>query len=142
MAGATSEMVAAADVPLNVAVTVADWSATSGPVLTVKVEELDVGATCAADGTVNTDGALLVIVTVVLALTDFVRLTVQVVLALEARVVAAHCRVDMAGSIVRESVTDLDEPFSEAVMVADWSAVNAPVLAVNVAETALAATLD
>ena len=81
------------------------------------------------------------IVTAVLLVTDFVRVTVQVVLALEASVVAAHWRVEMAGRVVNESVTDWDEPFSEAVMVADWSAGNAPVLAVKVAEAAFAATL-
>ena len=45
----------------------------------------------------------------------------------------------MAGA-VRESVTDLDEPFNVAVTVAVWSESRAPVLAVNVAEVALAAT--
>src|SRR5437016_2188859 len=134
-------MLAAAEVPLNVAVTVADWSADSALVLTVKVEELLLGATCVADGTFKTDGALLVMVSAVLLATDFVRVTVQVVLALEAKVVAAHCRVEMAGRVVSESVAVWDEPFSVAVMVADWSAGNAPVLAVKVAEAAFAGTL-
>ena len=98
-------------------------------------------ATLTEDGTVKTDGALLVIVTAVLLVTDFVRVTVQVVLALDARVVAAHCRVEMAGRVVSESVTDWDEPLSEAVMVADWSDGKAPVLTVNVADAAFAGTL-
>jgi hypothetical protein len=42
---------------------------------------------------------------------------------------------------VSDTVTDLEEPFKAAVMLADWSARTAPVLAVNVAEVALAATL-
>ena len=47
----------------------------------------------------------------------------------------------MSGRAVRERVTDWDEPFSEAVTVAVWSASSAPVLAVKVAEAALAATV-
>ena len=45
------------------------------------------------------------------------------------------------GSDVSESVTDLEEPFRVAVTVAVWSASSAPVLAVKVAEVALAATV-
>ena len=41
----------------------------------------------------------------------------------------------------RESVAGMDEPFNVAVTVAAWSETSAPVLAVNVAEVALAATL-
>ena len=41
----------------------------------------------------------------------------------------------------RESVAGLDEPFSVAVTVAVWSETRVLVLAVNVAEVALAATL-
>ena len=46
----------------------------------------------------------------------------------------------MTGAI-RESVAGLDEPFNVAVTVAVWSESSALVLAVNVAEVALAATL-
>jgi hypothetical protein len=105
------------------------------------VAEAAFAATLTEGGTVNTDGALLVRATTVLLVTDFVRVTVQVVLALEASVVAAHCRVEMAGRVVSESVTDLEVPFSVAEMVADWSAGNAPVVAVKVAEAAFAGTL-
>ena len=45
------------------------------------------------------------------------------------------------GAATREMVTDLEEPFKVAVTVAVWSASSAPVLAVKVAEVALAATL-
>ena len=141
VAGATNEMLAAADVPLNVAVTVADWSAASGPVLTVKVEELDVGATCAAEGTFNADGALSESVTIVSLVADFDSLTVQVVLAFEGRLAAPHCRLETVMGAVSEKVTGWDEPFSAAVTVADWSDATVPVLAVKVAEVALAATL-
>ena len=107
----------------------------------MKVAEAAFAATLTEDGTVKTEGALLVIVTAVLLVTDFVRVTVQVVLALDARVVAAHCRVEMAGRVVSESVTDWDEPFREAVMVADWSDGSVPVLTVKVADAAFAGTL-
>ena len=110
---------AAAEVPLNVAVTVADWSAASGPVLTVKVEELDVGTTCAADGTFNADGALSESVTIVSLVADFDSLTVQVVLAFEGRLAAVHCRLETVMGEVSERVTGWDEPFSAAVTVAD-----------------------
>jgi hypothetical protein len=40
-----------------------------------------------------------------------------------------------------DNVTGLDEPFNVAVTVAVWSESSAPVLAVNVTEVALAATL-
>jgi hypothetical protein len=67
----------------------------------------------------------------VLLVVDFDRVTVQVVLALEARL-AAHCSEDMVGRVASESVTGLDEPFNEAVTVAVWSAVKACAVARNV----------
>src|ERR1019366_1405172 len=91
IAGATRESVAAADEPFNVAVTVAVWSESSAPVLAVNVAEVALAETLTEDGTVNWDGALSESVTTVLLLVvDFDRVTVQVVLALEARLAAAH----------------------------------------------------
>ena len=90
IAGATRESVAAADEPFNVAVTVAVWSESSAPVLAVNVAEVALAATLTEDGTVNRDEALLESVTTVLLVADFDRVTVQVVLALEARLAAAH----------------------------------------------------
>jgi hypothetical protein len=79
------------DEPFNVAVTVAVWSETSAPVLAVNVAEVALAETLTEDGTVNWDGALSESVTMVLLLVvDFDRVTVQVVLALEARLAAAH----------------------------------------------------
>ena len=85
---------------------------------------------------------LLESVTTVLVAEDLDRVTVQVVLALEASVAAAHCRADrvMAGA-VSESVADEEEPFSVAVSVAAWSATSVAVLTPNVAEVALAGTV-
>ena len=84
MTGATSEIVAAWDEPFNVAVTVTFWSETSAPVLAVNVAEVALAATLTEDGTVNWDGALLESVTTVPLVVDFDRVTVQVVLALDA----------------------------------------------------------
>ena len=90
MTGATSEIVAAWDEPFNVAVTVTFWSESSAPVLAVNVAEVALAATLTEDGTVSRDEALLESVTTVLLVVDFDRVTVQVVLALEARLAAAH----------------------------------------------------
>jgi hypothetical protein len=118
-AEAISEMLAAAEVPLNVAVTVADWSVDSALVLTVKVEELLLGATCVAEGTFNTDGALPERAIVVSLFADFDKLTVQVVLAFEVRLLGVHCRPESVIGAVSERVIGWDEEFSAAVTVAD-----------------------
>ena len=90
MTGANRESVTGLDEPFNVAVTVAVWSETRVPVLTVNVAEVAFAATLTEDGTVSRDKALLESVTTVLLVVDFDRVTVQVVLALEARLEAAH----------------------------------------------------
>ena len=90
MTGATRESVAGLDEPFNVAVTVAVWSETRVPVLTVNVAEVAFAATLTEDGTVNRVGALLESPTTVLLVEDFERVTVQVVFALEARVAVVH----------------------------------------------------
>jgi hypothetical protein len=78
------------DEPFNVAVTVAVWSESSAPVLAVNVAEVALAETLTEAGTVNRDEALLESVTMVLLVADFDRVTVQVVLALEARLAVAH----------------------------------------------------
>ena len=90
MTGANRESVAGLDEPFNVAVTVAVWSETRTPVLAVNVAEVAWAATLTEAGTVSRDEALLESVTTVLLVADFDRVTVQVVLALEARLEAAH----------------------------------------------------
>ena len=90
MTGATRESVAGADEPFNVAVRVAAWSETRVPVLAVNVAEVAFSATLTEDGTVNWDGALLESVTTVMLVVDFDTVTVQVVLALEAKLAAEH----------------------------------------------------
>ena len=90
MTEATSDNVTGLDEPFNEAVRVAVWSETRVPVLAVNVAEVALAATLTEAGTVNRDEALLESVTTVLLVADFDRVTVQVVLALEARLAAAH----------------------------------------------------
>ena len=90
MTGATRESVIGLDEPFSEAVRVAVRFETSAPVLAVNVAEVVLAATLTEEGTVNWDGALLESGTTLLVAVDFDRVTVQVVLALEAKVVAAH----------------------------------------------------
>ena len=116
--GATSETLAVADEPFNVAVTVTAWSESRAPAPAVKVAEVALAATLTEDGTVNTEDALSDSVTTVLPVVVFDRVTVQVVLAFEARPAAAHCSEETVGRAVSESVAAWDEPFRVAVTVA------------------------
>ena len=56
----------------------------------MKVAEVALAGTLTEEGTVNADGALLASATTVLVVVAFDSMTVQVVLALEARLAAAH----------------------------------------------------
>ena len=87
-------------------VTVAVWSAASTPVLAVNVAEVVLAATLVEAGMVNTDGALPASATTVLVAVAFDRVTVQVVLALEARVAAAHCRAHRVTGATSEIAAD------------------------------------
>jgi hypothetical protein len=113
-----SESAAVADDPLRVAVRVAAWSGNEAPALAVKVAEVALAATLTEEGTVNAAMALLDSATRVLPAAAFDSVTVQVVLALAVRLVAAHCREDTVVSVVRESVADWDALFNVAVTVA------------------------
>ena len=90
MGSVVSASVADWEDPFRVAVMVADWSATSAPVLAVKAAEVAFAATVTEGGTVRTDGTVLESVTTLALVVDFERVTVQVVLALEARPPAVH----------------------------------------------------
>jgi hypothetical protein len=103
--------------PFSVAVRVAVWSKTSVPVVAVKVAEVVLAGTLTEEGTV-TDGTLLESATTQLPTEDLDRVTVQVVLALEARLAAAHCKAERVAGATRERVADVEEPFSVAVRVA------------------------
>ena len=88
--GAVTDTVTDLEEPFKAAVMVADWSARTAPVLAVKVAEVALAATLTEGGTVNTDGRLFESVTAVLVAADFDSVTVQVVLALDARLAAVH----------------------------------------------------
>jgi hypothetical protein len=60
------------------------------PVVALNAAEAVLAGTVTEEGTVNTDEALLESVTTVLPAEDLDRVSVQVVLALEAKVVGAH----------------------------------------------------
>ena len=82
----------------------------------MKVALVALAATLNEVATLSADGRLLESVTVVLVAADFDRPTVQVVLALEARLAAVHCKEETVGSVVNDSVADLEEPFKVAVI--------------------------
>ena len=84
----------------------------------MKVAEEALGARVTEAGMVNWDEALLASRTVALVMVGFDRETVQVVLALGKRVVAAHCSEEMVGRVARVRVADWDEPFRVAVRAA------------------------
>jgi hypothetical protein len=84
----------------------------------VKVAEVALAATLTEAGMVKRVGALLASVTTVLTVAAFDSVTVHVVLALEARLAAPHCRVERVTEATNDRVTVLDEPFSVAVIVA------------------------
>jgi hypothetical protein len=75
-------------------------------------------ATFTEGGTVRTVEALLESATEVLAALDFDRVTVQVVLALEAKLAVAHWRLERVIGATSESVAAANEPFNVAVTVA------------------------
>ena len=92
----------------------------SAAVLAEKVAEVAAAGTRTELGTVNTRGAVLARETVAPgpeAALDSV--TVQVVEALAARLVVTHCRPDNVRVETSEMVTGLEDPFMEAVTVAD-----------------------
>ena len=84
----------------------------------MKVAEEALAATLTEAGMVNWGEALLASRTAALAVEGFDKETVQVVLALGNRVVAAHCREEIVGRVARVRVADWDEPFRVAVRVA------------------------
>ena len=84
----------------------------------MKVADVALAGTLTEVGTVNTDSALSESVTTVLPVVDFERVTVQVVLELEARLAAAQWREESVTGDTREIVAGWDEPFSVAVTVA------------------------
>ena len=107
----------------------------SAPVLAENVAELDPAGTRTEGGTVNAPGAVSARGTVAPppeATLDSV--TVQVVEALAARLVAAHCSPETVRGEISDIVVGTEEPVIEAVTVAVRSLVRVPAFAVNVAD--------
>jgi len=111
------------------------------PLLAVNVAVVAAAATVTDAGTVRTFAIAPPIVTTAPAGAAFVRVTVQVVLTFDARVPVAHCRDETSTGADSVRFTGVEEPLSDAVTVAVWSDVTEPVLAVNVALVAAAATV-
>jgi hypothetical protein len=116
--GATSEMLAAADEPLRVAVTVAVWSETNAPVLALNVAEVTLAAMLTEEGTLNAEGALSESVTTVLLVVGFDRVAVQVLKVLGPRVVGAQASEETSTAAERVMVVLAELPLQEAVRVA------------------------
>ena len=89
-AGAANESVAGTEEPLKVAVMVAVWSAVRVPVEAVKVAEVALAGTLTEEGIVNAVEALLASATTELPVVALDRTTVQLALALDARLAGAH----------------------------------------------------
>lgn len=95
------------------------------PVAAVNVAVVALAGTVTEAGNVRTLAIAPVTVTVAPpAGAALFKVTVQVVLPLEARVVAAHFRVETSTGFAREMVELLDELLYEAVTVALWVELN------------------
>jgi hypothetical protein len=107
----------------------------SAPVLAENVAELDPAGTRTEAGTVNTPGAVFARRTVApVPEAALESVTVQVVEALAARLVATHCSPETVRGETSEIVVDKDDPAIDAVTVAVRSLVRTPAFAGNVAD--------
>ena len=89
------------------------------PVLAVKVASPALAATVTEAGTARTFAMPPEMATTAPpAGAAVLNVTVQVVLALDPRLAALHCSEETTTGAASETVTDLEEPFSDAVMVA------------------------
>ena len=112
------------------------------PVLAVNVAEVAPAATVTEEGRLRVFAIAPPMLTAAPPVgAAVVRVTVQVVLELEVRAHAAHCRDETSTEPESVRGNDLDEPFSAAVRVALRSDVRVAVVAVNVAVAAPAATV-
>ena len=84
----------------------------------MKVADEELAARLTEPGMVNWDEALVASRTAALVMVGFDKVTVQVVLALGNRVVAAHCSEEIVGRVARVRVADWEELFRVAVRVA------------------------
>jgi len=101
------------------------------PAVAVNVAVLDPAATETVAGTVNS-ALLLLSETVAAALTAFERVTVQVEVAADPRLVGEQDSRLTTACEIKEMDADCEPPFSDAVTDAVWSLVMLPEVAVNV----------
>jgi hypothetical protein len=118
------------DDPFSDAVTVAFSSAEMIPTVTTNVAVVEPEATAADDGAVK-EGLLVARTTVPPLFLDSV--TVQVALPPGCKVADEHVRDMIVSGVVNAMDVVREEPLNDAVMVAVWSAVMTPVIAVKVA---------
>jgi hypothetical protein len=85
--------------PFKEAVMVEAWSVVTVPALTLNVAEVDPEETVTVVGIVRTDGALPESATTLALVADWESVTVQVVLVLEVKLWAVHCREDRVGRV-------------------------------------------
>ena len=118
VSAATREISLVLEAPFREAVMVAVWSAERAAVETVKVPEVAFAATVTEAGTFRAETVLASVTEVPPAGAALERVTVQVVLALGARVLVLHCRLESVSAATSEMSLVLEAPFKEAVMVA------------------------
>jgi hypothetical protein len=134
-------MVAVAELPLYVAVTVALWLLGMAVVVALKVAVVAVAATVTDAGTVS-------VVLVLVSVTDappvgaaLLSVTVQVLEAFGARVVGLHASDDTSTGATRPIAAFAELPVYVAVTVALWSLAMVPAVALKVADKEPAATV-
>ena len=112
-------MVAEVEEPPSEAERIAVWSVANTPVVTGKVKDVALAGTVMDAGVWSAGFLVERAMTVPAAGAAPVNVTVQVVLALEARVEAVHCREEIrTAAAVRETVALLEDPLRDAVIVA------------------------
>jgi hypothetical protein len=134
-AAAESVIEAVRDMPLRVAVSVADWLVVIDPAFAVKVIAIEPeGTVTEADETGSSALLVEIATTVPLVGAALVRVTVQVVTPPEYRSVGLHARELRAAGATKLTVAVLDTPLRVALSVAAWLLAIVPAVAVKVAE--------
>jgi hypothetical protein len=123
------------------AVISADWEAVNVFAAAVNEAEAALAGTVTDAGTVTTEELLVSAMVAPPTAAGWESATVHVELALGARLAGAHCKELMTVGGTSDTVALLEDAFKEAVIVAVCGEEILPVLAVKVAEPALAATV-
>src|SRR4029077_18044043 len=141
LTGASNKIVAGDEMPFRDAVTVALALDVTVPAVAIKEAEVEVAGTMTEAGTVKV-GLLEASETAVPpAGAALDNVTVQEVLAFEARLEAVHVREDRLTGASKEIVTGDEVPFRDAVTVALALDVTVPAVAIKEAEVEVAGTM-